>query len=289
MPTTFHCVPSVRGRSWARVLFPLTAGFVGGCAPSLATLQPAHVAPKGHIQAAAGFEVGVPTGTIATVVDVGQSLGRQARTRMLTDAEVIQIFDAGVSWASSPPSVGQHFALAYTLVDRTEIEIRYAGGGWRLGGRYQALDHSSAPFDMVVGFGIARSTVGVPLGDQIPYLTVRDFNRWTFDLPVLIGTSRDWFRTWAGPRVLYSRFDAGFTATLPMNRVETATLEGHALYLGGQGGVAVGYRYVFIGLELTLARLFGSATASTTVSVPAHPTDISGLVVYPAVAIMAEF
>jgi hypothetical protein len=265
------------------------AVFTGGCAPSLATLQPAHVAPKGHVQAVAGFEIGVPTGTIARTVDVGQSLGKQAQSRQLTDAEVIQIFDAGVNWVSSPPSVGQHFAVAYTLVDRVEVEIRYAGGGWRLGGRYQVLDRASGPFDMVLGFGAARSTVEVPLSDQIPYLTNRDFKRWTFDLPALIGTSRDWFRTWVGPRILYSRFEAGLTAALPMNPVEAAALEGHALYVGGQGGVAVGYRHAFIGVELTLAELFGSASASTTVSIPAHSTDISGFVVYPAMALMVEF
>ncbi|MBC8133194.1 MAG: hypothetical protein H7X95_09465 [Deltaproteobacteria bacterium] len=259
------------------------------CAPSLATLQPAHVAPQGHVQATAGMEIAIPTGTIAKVFEVGESLAGEARTRMLSDAEIARLFNTGVTIAASPPSIGQHFAIAYSLLDRTEIGIRYAGGGWRLGGRYQFLRHEEGPFDLVVGLGVARSTTSIPLGNVVPFLEASDFTRWTIDVPILIGTSRSWFRVWTGPKFLYSRFDTSVAVTLPMNAVETGSLRGHATYVGAQGGFAVGYRHVFLGFELTLGQLSGSANVATMLSVPTPPTDISGFVVYPSFALMGEF
>lgn len=260
-----------------------------GCAPSLATLQPAHVAPAGHVQATAGVELSVPTGTVATIVDAGRSLAADARRRTLSDAEIARLFDVGVTLAASPPSLGQHFAVAYTVRERTEVGLRYAGGGWRLGGRYQLLRHDDAPFDMVAGLGVTRATTSVPLGDVVPFLKVRDFTRWTFDLPILIGTARRWYRVWTGPKFLYSRFDTGVEIALPMNAVETGSLRGHATYVGGQAGAAVGYQDLFLALELTMGQLSGSATVTSMLSVPTPPTDISGFVVYPALAVMGEF
>ena len=58
----------------------LTLG--AGCAPSLATMQPAHVAPKGHVQATAALEVGIPTGTIGTIIDTGKPLSDLAQQQM---------------------------------------------------------------------------------------------------------------------------------------------------------------------------------------------------------------
>jgi hypothetical protein len=209
--------------------------------------------------------------------------------RGLTDAEIARLFDVGVTVAASPPSVGQHLSLAYTVRDRTEVGLRYAGGGWRLGGRYQFLQHDDGPFDLVVGLGFARATTGVPLGSVVPFLDARDFTRWTIDLPVLIGTSRSWFRVWTGPKFLFTWFDTSLEINLPMNAVESGGLRGHATYLGGQGGAAIGYRNLFLAFELTLGELSGSATMTTMLNVPTPPTDISGFVIYPSFALMGEF
>lgn len=262
---------------------------LGGCAPSLATLQPAHVAPKGHVQATAGMEIGIPTGTIIRAVEAGEALENAAGTRPLTDDEKWQLFDAGVNLVVSPLSVGQHFAAAYTVIDRADLQIRYAGGGWRLGGRYQVLRREDGPFDLVVGLGVARATNPIPVGRVLPMLQASDFTRWTVDLPVMMGTSRSWFRVWAGPKALYTRFDTTLTLELFDNTTELAGFEGKAFYFGGQGGLAVGYRYVFFGIEMTLGQLIGSATATTMLATPKRSTDISGFVIYPAFALMGEF
>jgi hypothetical protein len=267
-----------------------------GCAPSLATMQPAHVAPKGHWQATAGFEVGVPTGTISTIIDTGKTLSDVARTQMsLTPDQERQLFDAGVTVAVSPLAVGYHFAGYYTPIDRFEVGIRYAGGGWRLGARYQLLRHETGPFDMTIGAGVARSAYEIPLSSYIPVLEVDDFTRWTVDVPLQIGTSREYFRVWAGPKFLYSHFSTAIRLSIPgVPTPDLASFEGHTLYYGGQGGFAVGYRHVFFAVELTLAAISGvgdvqSAPDPRNGEAVVHDTKLSGFIVYPVVGLIGEF
>jgi hypothetical protein len=276
-----------------RWLHPLAlAGVLGAasCAPSLSTFQPAHVAPKGHVQAGAGLEIGVPVGAITDAIDQGKLLADRAQSgEPITDDERWQIFDAGVNLILNAPAVGPHLGLAYTLIHRLELSVRYAGTAWRLGGRFQLLDRLTAPFDMVVGLGVSRSSYKFPLADSIPVLKLDDFQRWQFDVPLLIGTSRDWVRVWVGPRFVLTSFDTRLTLVLP-SETQVASFEGTAYYAGGQGGVALGYRKVFVGFELTIAQAVGTAhLTSVGLQPPTHDTRVTGLVIYPSFGLMGEF
>jgi hypothetical protein len=271
-----------------------------GCAPSLTTMQPAHVAPKGHVQATVGFEVSAPTGTITRLIDTAGPLSTAARTRDLMPAEEQQVFEAGVNMVAVPPSVGYHLAANYVLINNLEIGIRYAGGGWRLGGRYQILHRETGPFDLTFGMGVARSAYKIPLVDKIPILEVEDFTRYTIDVaPLQIGTSRSWFRLWAGPKFLYSRFSTTLRASIPfVSAIDLASFEGHTIYYGGQGGVALGYRYLFFAIELTMAKISGTGTVNVAAlplprdgsTTPiARDADLSGFVIFPTFGLIGEF
>jgi hypothetical protein len=267
-------------------LLPLA---LGACAPSLATMQGAHVAQKGHFAGTAALEVGVPTDTLTRVVDAGTTLAEAAESRMLTAEERRQVFEAGVTLAASPPALGQHLMLAYVPIRNLEANLRNAGGGWRLGARYQLLNHEDGPFDLSVGFGAARSTYKLPIPDIIPFLEIKDFTRYSFDVPVLIGTSRSWFRAWVGPRFLYSRFSTQMQFAPPTTTIELASFRGSSVYFGGQAGFAVGYKHVFFGVELTVTKMSGSAEVAVPSAMTAiDPFNFSGWVVYPTFGLMAE-
>jgi hypothetical protein len=60
------------------------------------------------------------------------------------------------------------------------------------------------------------------------------------------------------------------------------------------GGIAVGYRHVFLALELTIYELSGSADVTAGMNNAngeqvARNADISGLVFYPTFGLMGEF
>jgi hypothetical protein len=269
---------------------PLGILLTASCAPSLSTFQPAHVPPKGHVQVGAGLEIGIPVGAITDAIEQGKQLADRAQAgQALTDDERWQIFDAGVNLVLNAPAVGPHLGLALTIINRLELSLRYAGTAWRLGGRYQLLDRLTAPFDMVAGVGISRSSYKFPLADSIPVLKLDDFQRWQIDVPLLIGTSRDWVRVWMGPRFVVTSFDTRLTLVLP-SETQVASFEGTAYYLGGQGGVAIGYRKVFVAFELTIAEALGTAhLTSVGLQPPTHDSKVTGLVIYPSFGLLGEF
>ncbi len=260
-----------------------------GCAPPLSSFQPAHVAPAGQFQAGMGLDVAVPVGTITRTYDAAKTLSDTAQNGTpLADGQKLQLFDAGLNLALNPPAVNYHLGLAYTLIDRWEVSLRYAASALRLGARYQVLKHDSAPFDLVVGLGVARFSHEFPFGDVIPVLRLEDFVRWQLDVPILIGTSRDWFRAWVGPRFLATRFEAALILDLEAQPDELANLEGVGYYVGAQGGLAVGFRWLFVAAELTVARLVGDADLAA-LDRPARSVEIDSVVVYPSFGLMGEF
>jgi hypothetical protein len=252
-------------------------------------MQGAHVAQKGQFSGTAALEVGIPTNTLTRVIDAGTTLAEAAETRMLTPEEQRQVFEAGVTLAASPPAFGPHLMLAYVPVRNLEANFRSAGGGYRLGARYQLLNHEDGPFDLTVGLGASRSTYKLPIPDIIPFLEIKDFTRYSFDVPVLIGTSRSWFRVWIGPRFLYSRYSTVMQFAPPSSTVDLASFRGSSVYFGGQTGFAVGYKHVFFGVELTVTKMSGSAEVTVPSSVAViDPFNFSGWVVYPTFGLMAE-
>jgi hypothetical protein len=273
------------------VLFAVGVGGVGvGCAPSLSTFQPAHVAAKGHVAAEVGLEGGLPLGAFSNVVDAGKTLAAAGQNRRLSSDDMWKIFDAGVNLALTLPSIGPHVAVAYTPLDRFEVALRYAGSAWRGGARYQILDHTTGPFDFTVGVGVARFAYSFPISDQIPVLKLDDFSRWQVDVPILVGTSRDWFHVWAGPKILLTTFETQMTLTLPNNPTTVARFEGTAGALGGQAGFAIGYRRLFFAVELTLAEAFGTAhLTAPLLDPPTHDTSVSSFTIFPAFGLMGDF
>jgi hypothetical protein len=158
-----------------------------------------------------------------------------------------------------------------------------------VGARYQLLDHERGPFDLTVGLGVSRFSFSFPLSDQIPGLSLSDFTRWQLDVPILVGTSRDWYRVWAGPKLLVTSFSTELALKLPGDTT-LARFDGTAAFVGGQGGFALGYRRLFVAFELTLAEALGSAHLTAVgLTPPTHDTHISSFTIFPSLGLMAEF
>jgi hypothetical protein len=184
----------------------LLASFAVGCAPALSTFQPAHVAPKHHVQAEIGMDVSIPTGTILKAIEAGEVLVKASETRELTEAEVTKVYEAGASLLLNPPSATPHIGVGFTVIDNLEISLRYATSSLRLGGRYQFLKKEKHKVDATVGLGLGYYVLALPLGDTLKIVELEDFSRFQIDVPLVFGTHGSWYRLWAGPRFMYTRF-----------------------------------------------------------------------------------
>ncbi|XXX80163.1 hypothetical protein WMF30_15465 [Sorangium sp. So ce134] len=264
-----------------------------GCAPALSTLQPAHVADKGHVQAELGLDVSIPTGAIASVVDAGVVLAHVAESRELTDPERQTLFEAGGALALNPPSVTPHLGIGYTALDRWELNLRTTGSALRLGTRYQLLKRDKHGVDLTAGAGVGLYVMEFPVGSILGIVELEDFTRWQLDLPIQIGRAGTWYRVWGGPRLMFTTFGTSLAVDLPAftgypGERELASFSGTGLYVGGQAGVALGYKHVFLGFELTLAEIFSSGELAV-LGERVVEVDLDSFIIYPSMGLMLEF
>ena len=263
-----------------------------GCAPSLSSFEPAHVPAKGHLQAEVGADISVPTGTLARSIDAAKTLASAAKTRSLTEDEKIQLLGAGLNIALNPPAFVQHLGVAYVPAAHWQVGLRYASGGWRLGARRQLFGQADRGLDATLGVGIQRYSFGFPVDEILDVVEIDDFTRWNADLSLVLGKKSAFHRIWGGPRLVFSSFDGRVTVRAPgaagtVASEDVAAVSGSGSYLVLQGGVAVGYELLFVGFELSVARMFGSANMD--VFARRVDTGTDTWVIYPGLAILGEF
>jgi hypothetical protein len=264
------------------------------CAPALSSFQPAHVAPKGHVSAEFGWDVSAPVGTFIRAIDAAKVLARASSSRSLTDPERRQLIEAGANVALAPPGVVTHAGVTFVPLTGLELGLRWSPGTWRGAVRHQFLDQATHGVDFTAGLGLARYTFEFPVNDLVgDILHLDDFTRWNLDVPLVFGSRARWYRLWGGPRLLFSTFSTAMTLHLPANsagaqaEVVAASVEGNATFLGAQGGFALGYSHLFVGVELTVVRLISSAHLE--LAGQRQDVDLGGFIIHPGIALMGEF
>jgi hypothetical protein len=244
------------------------------------------------VQAETGFDVAVPTG-LGAIIDDGIDTANAARDHELSEAELQTLFRAGAALGLNPPSLIAHIGLGYVPLDHFEVNARLMPGAWRLGGRYQLLDQAKHGVDGTASLGGGHYSYEFPLSDQIPLLKLEDFSRWQVDASFLVGRHGTWYRLWGGPRLLQSFYGTELVFEQPSipfvlseKKTVLASLDGAATYLGAQVGAALGYKYVFIGFELTVVKFWTSANMDFFGR--KHDVDLKSSIVYPGLALMLE-
>jgi hypothetical protein len=268
------------------------AWLLAGCAPALSSFTPAHVPPKKHLQGEGGFDISVPS-NITSLIDDGRIIAKSANDKELTEEDQRRLFRDGAAFALNPPSLVWHTGIGYVPLEHFEVNGRLSAGAWRLGSRYQFLDQTQHGVDGTLALGGGHYTYEFPLSSDIPLLKVEDFSRWQLDASFLIGKHGTWYRFWGGPRIMLSFYGTEMKfeqPAIPSLNVDehnvVASLDGSATYLGGQTGVAFGYKWVFIGFELTVAKFWTSA--SLELQDRKTDLDIDSVIVYPGLALMFE-
>jgi hypothetical protein len=263
-----------------------------GCATSLSSFQPAHIPPLRHFQVEAGVDVSLSPGGLHQIEDASRQVNRSPQQNQLTDAEKSTIVRGGAQLGLNPPAVIEHVGLAYSPIESWEVGARFCANGWRFGVRRQLATQDESGIDLTIGFGFGRAAFDPPVGGLFSSIRVDNFSRWNLDIPITLGQHGSGYRWWGGPRIVYSAMSQDMTLSLANDELVRGTISGHGLFLGASVGVALGFRTVFVGPELTLAWLFGSADVrasdSKTVSISESVTT-GALIVYPGVAVMGEF
>jgi len=260
-----------------------------GCGTPLSGGHPAHVVGKGNFRVSATLDVQVPTGVIADTVNSAENVVDAVKNNeTLNDDQKRTLLEAGAGLAITPPAVMTPLQLAYGVTDKLELDLRSAAGGyWRLGGRWQFMEQAKEGFDLTAGLGVARSSYEFPVNNVVDFVKLDDFKRFNIDLPVLLGKRSDYHRLWFGTRIVYWRADTTLHLELPNAPKELASFDASGVILGGQAGIVGGYKWFFIGIELTMAQNFGTARLSALNA--QTDVDVSSFIVYPALVAVGEF
>lgn len=273
------------------VVVAVGAVLLAACAPALSTFTPAPVSPQGHFRGATAIGVSIPTGPLSDFVDRAEDLSKAAvEGRDLTDEEVGDLFESTTGLLLNLPSVAFELQGRYGIAKRVDLGLRLAlPGAIRLDGRYQFIKNQGRAFAASVGLGLTYYSLEIPVPPPIDeVITVDDFTRFELDVPLLFGWSNEIGHVWFGPKLVLSTYSVAMSADLGAE-VELASVSGTAVYYGLQIGGAIGYKYVWVSAELTIAGMSGSADVELQALGVTLKPSFSGAVIYPAFGLIFQF
>jgi hypothetical protein len=279
------------------------AAALSGCGGGMPLLHPAHTLAKGIVTAGAGVSGQFVTGQSSHSVDPRQQAGNQERAYLeekISDAS----FAPGVA-----PWVGARLGLGYD----TEAGLTYLGRSLRIDARHAFGNETWA---LSVGAGASGVLGHVEAGSESGAVPPVGYGRfdprgsdvtpkgWAFDVPILFGyrSTASVVQAWVGARGGVERLTAEFgliegiapppetgppTITTPVAFADVSALR---WYGGGLVGMAVGFRPVWVAVELDVAYNHVGVEADFRSGDPRRQNvDLSGVTLAPAGAIIGKF
>ncbi len=289
-----------------------------GCASTLSTLQTARPVEPKHIQITAGYGAYLNTGTVAQVVEAGinqvKVIKRAYETQepySLNSGEQRQLVGAGVALLVFPPSYSFEISARTGLMDNWDVGLRYSTNAVRLDTKYRLFHEDNAgstgdagcpevttdpsqckpkwtrSTDVALGLGVSKHLFSGFAFKVLEYLKLDDFSRW--DVEGTLYLSKEFgeiFKLYGAPKYVYSH--TSLDGKLVEASEQVGTVQGldvrlpesiNSHFAGATIGIAVGYKYVHLMLELTGGYTFAK------VPVLGEERDLSGLTFYPAAAL----
>ncbi len=227
------------------------------------------------------------------------------------------LLTAGIGLAVLTPGFGYEMSARTGLMNNLDVGLRYNVTSLRLDTKYRLLHAGNgaerplpgsmpvggapdAPlqsppatrsYDLAIGLGVSRYFFSNPVFSVLEYVQLDDFSRWDFEVPLYLSAEfGEVFKLYAAPKYVYSRTTldeklvnyseeatnlTGFDVTLPT--------EVHSHFVGSTIGMAVGYRWVHLMLEMT-----GGYTFCDPV-VFGQRRKLGGVTLQPAVALNFRF
>jgi len=268
-----------------------------GCGTTLSTMQPAETLRPGHFQANVGGNVNVPVSRIAdaagVVADLGDRYARDPGYRP-SEAEQRSALAAGVGLGLSSPGPNPDLMLRYGILEDLDAGIRWSGLAAHVDGKYRFLGGTSRPasssftdgigpdkdgtFQGAISIGVSKALYSGLVFDALDYLNIGDYSRWNVEVPILFGKSLgDYGHVWFGPKYVYSHYSLDASLRNVGILPETS---GSIHHIAAFGGIALGYKAVFVFTELTVAKMFAKP------EVFGQSTDLGGIVVVPSFGVM---
>jgi hypothetical protein len=260
------------------------------------TTHPQTLEP-GEMQGSVAMQGGVNTNVLSEfqqLVDVSKERIDETKSEggTLSEREYRQAIDAGLALMLFKPSVSPELHMRVGIVDGIDAGMRYNGSNIKADVKGRLWQSSDEKNVLSVMAGVGRQTIELPT--PIKYITLSEFSRTDADVALMFGAEPlKYLKTYFGPRMIYSWISAepiisdDLMAVAPedIRSISPANYfqDENILYVGGTGGVMLGYDWVWLSLEATVMYMEFAPT------VIEEERDLSGLQISPVASLMFEF
>ena len=296
-----HYVSTVMLISWAAVT-------LSACSAPIHIGQPVEVPAKGEIQVAVGSGVSGSSAAYDLVTaanDKAKELATKQYNCKATDKsdclpslqlrEMVRgTYAMGLA---GTVDVNMEGGGLYGLGNGLAIGGRLSSAGQRVDGLWQFLDGKDAsPWrgSLLLGYSHTSGKAPSVIQDVLEFLKIPEASRHSLHLGAQIGQKLGRYGWWQiGPHYLLSRHKFSMTPDVPIldeatklivnDYIPNTDTEGWSHHIGGSAALWLGYKPVFVGLELAAAWVKASPTLLGTVE------EFSLVQISPNLTILARF
>ncbi len=242
-----------------------------GCTTTMTHLAPAKALQPGHMQITVDYSLPIHTNLAEGVVDAAELLEDRIdkeEVSELTDEEFRTLLDAAFNWAlfltGGSPEALARIGLAGWETGGLDIGVRFNGTTVKGDAKVEYWRSSNEVWHAALDVGYAYQFSVV--GDLLEYLSLNDWAR--HDLDIMLPVSAEpgkVFRWYVAPRILVSWINVEAKPGAKLLEYLPESLKSYnpsqyfgdekMIYWGGTTGIMLGYRYVFVNLEMSVMRL----------------------------------
>ncbi len=243
------------------------AAWVGsGCVTSVSTLQRAQALDPGEVQVTVGMVASVNTSAVGAALDLADSATArlreaEAQGQPITPEVEQQATEAGLALLLFQPGVGLEFIGRVGVYEDIDVGLRYTGQLVKADAKWQLWEEGSQAAALNLGYAYHLDVGSTALGpalDLLDYFDVGTLSRHDLDLGALWGREwGEWLAVYAGGRYIASfiALDPTLQDVLTEADLPPTDASGVIHHLGATAGLFVGYKYIFVNLELNIMQI----------------------------------
>lgn len=244
------------------------------CATSMSMLNTGKTLSPGHVQATAAYSVPVHTNLVDAVTDGAKQLDQDLlAVDTISEEQFRDLLDTalngGLFFTLGAPELMVRTGITDALLEGLDAGLRYNGSQVKLDAKLQVWESASGNSALACSAAYGHQLSGIP--GILKNLTLTEFKRHDADFAIPISYEPgNVFRAYLAPRLLLSfvtanpKLSAELTDRLPDSLKDYLPSDYFGdetmLYVGGTGGIMVGYRRLFLNLELTAMKLIFEPT-----------------------------
>ena len=289
---------SVSGVGVVSIALALMCGMLAGCTASTSQLQRARALDRWQVEAVVGTSIPLSAAAFRAAVKAIDTLeprvlDAEQGGQPLAEDEARQLVRAGLSVLLFTPTPLNELSARLGLGGGFDVGLRLSGPRTQFDAKWQFLRAEQAGVDMALSLAVGRHDSPAESLWSKAYgiaekLKFAGYER--TDLSAALLASRDfgeWASLYGGGLWMHSLLTIStiLDESVVDTGVQTSDLvdPGALDQIGGFAGFRVGYRYVWLSIELSVTRaLFAPTVLGQTV-------DLSGWMVAPSIALVGRF